>query len=62
VGGSEESGGILVAEEAFYQSLLELEFQNPEILQVRLKLIMINTYYSTLQIQILWGINAKILQ
>ena len=33
-GGDEESGGILIAEEAFYQSLLELEFQNPEYLQV----------------------------
>ena len=34
IGGEEESGGILIAEEAFYQSLLELEFQNPEYLQV----------------------------
>ena len=39
VGGAEESGGILVAEEAFYQSLLELEFQNPEILQVRTRVL-----------------------
>ena len=34
VGGVEETGGILVAEEAFYQSLMELEYQNPELLQV----------------------------
>ena len=34
IGGPEETGGILVAEEAFYQSLLELEYQNPELLQV----------------------------
>ena len=30
-GGEEGSGGILVAEEAFYQSLLDLECQNPEL-------------------------------
>ena len=34
LGGAEETGGILVAEEAFYQSLLQLELQNPELLQV----------------------------
>ena len=32
VGGEEQTGGILVAEEAFYQSLLDLEFENPELL------------------------------
>lgn len=30
-GGEEGTGGILVAEEAFYQSLLDLECQNPEL-------------------------------
>ena len=31
-GGEKRSGGILIAEEAFYRSLLELEFENPELL------------------------------
>ena len=31
-GGERRSGGILIAEEAFYRSLLELEFENPELL------------------------------
>ena len=31
-GGERKSGGILIAEEAFYRSLLELEFENPELL------------------------------
>jgi len=30
-GGEEGAGGVLVAEEAFYQSLLDLECQNPEL-------------------------------
>jgi len=32
IGGDMKTGGILVAEEAFYQSLLDLEFENPELL------------------------------
>lgn len=32
VGGADTTGGILVAEEAFYQSLLDLELENPEFL------------------------------
>lgn len=31
-GGEHKTGGILIAEEAFYKSLLELEFENPEML------------------------------
>ena len=32
VGGDQRNGGILIAEEEFYRSLLELEFENPEML------------------------------
>ena len=32
VGGDLKNGGILIAEEEFYRSLLELEFENPEML------------------------------
>ena len=32
VGGEQRNGGILIAEEEFYRSLLELEFENPEML------------------------------
>ena len=32
VGGDQKNGGILIAEEEFYRSLLELEFENPEML------------------------------
>ena len=32
LGGDKKTGGILVAEEAFFKSLLELEFENPDLL------------------------------
>ena len=32
IGGDQKTGGILIAEEAFYKSLMELELENPEML------------------------------